>query len=100
MGLIICDETGSRSEDNKLRTLLKEWRTEGTGGHFPRYLESIADTLHFVPSKESRIVQAIDLITFVHQRLTVTRYPGELEGAVLSQLWREIENKVVINRTV
>jgi hypothetical protein len=99
-GLIICDETGSRAEDNKHRALLREWRAMGTGGPFPRNLTSIADTLHFVPSQESRLVQAIDLITFLHQRRTVTRYPESLEYEVMSHLWSKIEGKVIVNRIV
>jgi hypothetical protein len=99
-GLIICDETGSRAEDNKHRALLREWRAMGTGGPFPRNLTSIADTLHFVPSQESRLVQAIDLITFLHQRRTVTRYPESLEYEVMRDLWSKIERKVIVNRIV
>jgi hypothetical protein len=99
-GIVICDETGSRSEDNKYRALLREWRETGTGGHFPRNLTSIVDTLHFVPSHESRVVQAIDLVTFLHQRRTVTRHPEPLEGEVLNQLWSTIEKKIIVNRMV
>jgi hypothetical protein len=99
-GLVICDATSTPGEDSKYRNLFREWKISGTGGNFPRKLENIVDTLHFVPSHASRMIQAIDMITFVHQRISVTRHPSELEREVMNLLWRHIETRVVVQRIV
>lgn len=99
-GIVVCDEPGSKTEQNRQRSLLRDWRINGTGGNFPRNLDSISDTLHFVPSHESRLIQAVDMVVYAHQRRMTTRYPVKDESEVMQLLWTIIESKVVVNRTI
>lgn len=98
-GLVICDQLGSPNEHGVYRGHLSKYRRQGTGGAYPRYLDSIADTLHFVPSHESRGIQAIDLITYIFHRREVTRYPSKMENDIISHLWGTLEPRIIWNRT-
>jgi hypothetical protein len=61
--LVIADEVG---EQAKHRSELAMYRRSGTWGYRARKLTQIVDTLHFAPSSASRLVQAIDLVTFLY----------------------------------
>jgi hypothetical protein len=63
--LVIADEI---SEHERHRTNLQRFRLEGTPGFLSTKLSHILDTVHFAPSRHSRFLQAVDLITFMHQR--------------------------------
>jgi hypothetical protein len=99
-GVVILDQTSDSRENTRQRKMFKDFQDLSTGGKFPRNLDSIVDTLHFVPSDESRLIQAIDLITYVHYRRKVTRYPEKTEALVLEHIWNVIEKKLVADRTV
>ena len=98
-GLVICDHVGSPSEDSRYRKDFLDLQLNGTGGNFPRKICRIVDTLHFVKSKESRLVQAIDLIVFIHRRRTVHRTLQQSERVFLDYLWDKIQARVSYNRT-
>jgi hypothetical protein len=99
-GVVILDQTSDTRENSRQRKLFNEFQSLSTGGRFSRKLEFIVDTLHFVPSAESRLIQAIDLITYIHFRKNVTRHPEKTEGIVLEHIWNLIEKKLIANRTV
>ena len=98
-GLVICDHVGSPSEDSRYRKDFLDLQINGTGGNFPRKISRVVDTLHFVKSRESRLIQAIDLIVFIHRRRTVHRSLQPNEKAFLDSLWGKIQEKVSYNRT-
>lgn len=98
-GIVISDQLGSPTEHDIYRVHLRTYREEGTGGLYPRNLSRVVDTIHFVPSKHSRLVQAIDLMTFILRRKTVSRAASDREAAVLESIWSKIELRVVYNRT-
>lgn len=78
--LVIADE---HHLAGNLREQLRQWRAEGTPGHYKRtYLSRIVDTIHFTPSKESRLLQAADLLLYFHQRF---------EGRTLGRDQRELK---------
>ncbi|MEW2376842.1 DUF3800 domain-containing protein [Micromonospora sp. NPDC047812] len=81
--LVIADEVHDQATH---RADLSRYRVSGTGGYRSRKLTRIVDTLHFAPSHASRLVQAVDLVTFLFQRLDL---PGTdpRAAAVNEQLW-------------
>jgi hypothetical protein len=69
--LIIADNRGDRERH---RERFATYQTEGTPGVYMRTtLDRLLDTVHFAPSHQSRMLQAVDMIAFVYRRfLTVT----------------------------
>lgn len=98
-GIIICDETGSALEKDAYRELLREIQVYDTGGAYARKIVRIVDTLHFVSSKKSRGIQAIDLITFLHRRISVHTQASDAENLFTRMLWEKVRHKVVYQRT-
>ena len=98
-GIIICDEKGSALEKDAYRELLREVQVHDTGGPYARKIVRIVDTLHFVNSKKSRGIQAIDLITFLHRRISVHTHASDAENQFTQMLWAKVRDKVVYERT-
>lgn len=98
-GIIICDETGSALEKDAYRELLREIQVHDTGGPYARKIVRIVDTLHFVSSKKSRGIQAIDLITFLHRRMSVHTHASNAENQFTQMLWKKVKDKVVYQGT-
>ncbi len=69
--LIISDIVDHR---NRLRSDLRKFKESGTIGYRPSKLAHIIDTMHFAPSDHSRLIQAIDLIVFLRNRMQ--SFPG------------------------
>ena len=63
--LVIADEVGKHDQH---RRSLRDSRGPDFSGHPARQLHNIIDTLHFAPSRHSRFLQAVDLVTFLHCR--------------------------------
>ena len=74
LALIVIDNQGSNRDQSALRKEFKKYKTLGTGGNYPRKLDWITDSLHFVPSHESFLIQSADLITYIFRKVTVN-YP-------------------------
>lgn len=85
--LCICDDVQNR---DVYRKKLQHYRVNGTGGASSSHLERIADTLHFAPSCHSRMVQAVDMVTYV---LNKQRFPPENAKARVAWdgLWDVLE---------
>ncbi|MDG4789204.1 DUF3800 domain-containing protein [Micromonospora sp. WMMD1102] len=66
LALVIADEVDNQAAH---RADLTRYREDGTGGYRSRQINRIVDTLHFAPSHSSRLVQAVDLVTFLHRRM-------------------------------
>lgn len=97
-GLAICDEIGSKAEMSYQRNNFRSLQKHGTGGISPRKISRIVDTLHFVSSKESRLIQAIDLVVFLHRRRLVHRFKKESERDEVDRLWSLLRPQVLYNR--
>lgn len=63
--LIIADEF---QEHDRHRKNLTDFRRYGTPGYLSSELPRIVDTIHFAPSHHSRLLQAADLVVFLHRR--------------------------------
>ncbi len=65
-----------------------------TSGYRARKLTRIVDTLHFAPSQSSRLVQAADLIAYMHARVAarVDKDPRALRANAV--LWNRIAGNV------
>jgi len=73
--LVICDDI---SDPNLHRASLRSYQLHGTPGYRSSRLPHILDTVHFAPSKHSRLLQAVDLVTFMHQRRFINANAREM----------------------
>ena len=96
--LVVCDEIGSSTEQNRYREQLREYRKFGTSGSIPRKLNQIADTLHFVPSEQSYGIQTIDILTFTHRRRIVNSHPSSAEKNVMTSMRSLVLPHIVSDR--
>ncbi|MEK6647754.1 MAG: DUF3800 domain-containing protein [Actinomycetota bacterium] len=97
-GLAICDEIGSTAEMSSQRNNFRSLQKHGIGCNYPRKISRIVDTLHFVSSKESRLIQAIDLVVFLHRRRSVHRFKKESERDEVDRLWALLQPQVLYDR--
>lgn len=86
--LVIADEVDNPATH---RSDLSRYRTTGTGGYRSRRLTHIVDTLHFAPSHASRLVQAVDLVTFLFRRIASGTVADPREVAANERLWSWVE---------
>ncbi|WBB73175.1 DUF3800 domain-containing protein [Micromonospora sp. WMMD1128] len=89
--LVIADEVG---EQAKHRSDMAMYRRSGTWGYRAKRLTQIVDTLHFAPSSASRLVQAIDLVTFLYRRMECHTETTLRATRANDNLWARIEPKV------
>lgn len=90
--LAIADEVGEQAVH---RSDLAHYRQHGTGGYRSQKLTQIVDTLHFAPSDASRLIQAIDLVTFLYRRTTCHTETDTRAKRANEALWARIEPLVV-----
>lgn len=90
--LVIADEVERTSVH---RDNLWRFQRFATGGYRSRKLTHIVDTLHFVPSDASRLVQAADLIVFLKRRMYADLDTDERARRANAQLWDRISPRIV-----
>ncbi|MFI6331542.1 DUF3800 domain-containing protein [Micromonospora chersina] len=73
------------------RSDLTRYRVDGTGGYRSRRLTRIVDTLHFAPSHASRLVQGVDLVTFLFRRMASGVGTDPREVTTNQRLWSWVE---------
>jgi hypothetical protein len=84
--ICIADECGKQAA---VRADLRRFRDQGTWGYRARTITNIVDTIHFAPSSESRLIQAVDMLAFIYGRqMTTTGNPRSL--AATAALWRKV----------
>jgi hypothetical protein len=86
--LAIADEVGEQAVH---RLHLAKYRKHGTDGYRSRKLTQFVDTLHFAPSNASRLIQAIDLVTFLYRRMQTHTEPDPRATRANHNLWSRIE---------
>lgn len=96
--ILICDSGSSNQEMRFIRNILAEIQQVGKDGLYPRKITQIVDTVHFGDSKQSRGIQAIDLISFLRHRIELQRATLVRRDSALEQLWQLLEPKVVYDR--
>lgn len=88
--LVIADEPGQYDQQHEYRSDLGHYRNIGTGGWQPRKITRIVDTLHFAPSKASRLVQASDLVAFLYHRMETKSDGDERAVRANQKLWARL----------
>jgi len=95
LALVIADEPGRHDHQLQYRADLLRYRRQGTWGYRGRMITRIVDTLHFAPSSASRLVQAVDLIVFMHNRIESTEPDADGRAVAINEaLWRRIEKRI------
>lgn len=89
--LVIADEL---SDPDRHRAKLNAFRLDGTPGYRSSRLTNILDTLHFVPSQHSRLVQAADLVAFLHRRRTTISESNPKATAAMARIWGHVAGRV------
>ncbi|WP_415647586.1 DUF3800 domain-containing protein [Stackebrandtia soli] len=90
--LVIADEV---DEQARHRADLTSYQRACTPGYRSRQLTRIVDTLHFAPSHASRLVQAADMIAFLHRRMETHVETDERASRANLRLWERIEPKIL-----
>jgi hypothetical protein len=92
LALVIADEIDGADDH---RRHFRDYQTTGTGGTLSSTLPCLVDTIHFAPSKASRLLQAADLIAYLHRRL-VSGQDGDTRARKANEtLWSFVEPRVV-----
>ncbi len=89
--LVIADEVDGQAQH---RADLSRYREVGTKGYRQRKLTRIVDTLHFAPSKASRLVQAADVIAFLYRRTFTYQEPDERARKAKIAMWNRLQPRV------
>ena len=89
--LVIADEVDGQA---KHRTDLSAYREVGTTGYRHRKLTRIVDTLHFAPSRASRLVQAADVIAFLFRRVYTQQETNARSRKAKVAMWRRLQPRV------
>lgn len=95
LALMIADEPGQSDQQPEYRADLRHFQEHGTWGYRSRRIKCVVDTIHFAPSSESRLLQAVDLIAFLHHRRVTTRPDADARAVRANdRLWSRIADKV------
>lgn len=84
----ICDDVQNKSV---YQDMYAHARRHGTMGRFPSRLSAFTDGLHFTPSHHSRMVQAIDLISYVYRRNHIIKFTDPRAEKSFVGLWNDVE---------
>jgi hypothetical protein len=93
--LVIADEV---AEADSHRQALIDYRRYGTPGYLSSTLGQVVDTIHFVPSYTSRLLQAADLIAFLHRRRETHTESDKRAQRANDRIWGHIEPRIVHQR--
>lgn len=74
--------------------MLLTYKSNGTPGYLSSTLPRIVDTIHFAPSHHSRLIQAADLVAFLHHRRLVSQERDARATAANDKLWARITPRI------
>lgn len=94
--LVIADEL---HEHDRHRKALTDFRNFGTPGYRSTTLPQIVDTIHFAPSHHSPMLQAADLVAFLHRRRQTHTETHPKAEAANEKLWARIRGCIHHNGT-
>lgn len=94
LALVIADEI---DQADTYRRKLWQFQRFATEGYRSRQLTRIVDTLHFVPSQASRLIQAADLLVFMHRRIASRADTDERALRANQNLWDRVQSCVLHN---
>jgi hypothetical protein len=89
--LVIADEVQDAKHH---RSSLWEYQNSGTWGYRSRVLKQVVDTIHFSPSNSSRLLQAADLVSFLHHRITSGVETDQRAVKANASLWARVSPQV------
>jgi hypothetical protein len=91
--MVIADEC---DDPAKQRRNFHHLRTEGAIWYRGRRLTRIVDTIYFAPSRDSRMLQAADLIAYSYRRLAAADREGHDSRAAWAneQLWAHVSGRL------
>jgi hypothetical protein len=93
--LFIADEV---AEADSHRQSLIDYRKHGTPGYLSSRLGQVVDTIHFVPSHTSRLLQAADLIAYLHRRRHTHTETDPRAARASERMWGHVQPRVVHER--
>jgi hypothetical protein len=96
LALVIADEVEGQ---NDYRRDLWSFQRKATWGYRSRQLTRIVDTMHFVPSHHSRLVQGADLVAFLHRRRSTHVENDERAKRANEALWERVNSRVEHDHT-
>ncbi|UZN03620.1 DUF3800 domain-containing protein [Cellulomonas sp. S1-8] len=85
--LVLADEVHTHERH---RTNFRHFRAGGTPGYRSTVLRRLIDTIHFAPSNHSRLLQAADLVTFMHRRRCTHTEPDARAQAANDAIWSHV----------
>jgi hypothetical protein len=91
VALVIADEV--RGKEDVYRRAVRSYQQTGTFGWKATVLDRIADTIHFAPSKSSRLLQAADLVAYAHLQ-SLRQHRDARAQAAYDDLWRTLGRRV------
>jgi len=86
--LIIADERDDRERHRERFSMYQAYGTPGL--YMQSSLDTIVDTVHFAPSHHSRMLQAVDLVTFTWTRWNTVTERDPRQHAVMARLISKI----------
>ncbi|KZS65576.1 DUF3800 domain-containing protein [Mycobacterium pseudokansasii] len=86
--LVIADE---HQDAKRHRSSLWDYQRSGTWGYRSRVLKRVVDTMHYSPSGSSRLLQAADLISFLHHRISSGTDTDQRAVNANNGLWARIQ---------
>lgn len=86
--VVVADEIHS---SERHRVSFRGYRTNGTPGYRSSRLPALLDTIHFGPSKHSRLLQAADLVAFMHHRRSAMVESDIRQSRAIEQMWAHVE---------
>jgi Protein of unknown function (DUF3800) len=89
--LVIADDI---DDPDRHRMNLHDFRLTGTPGYRSSRLPNILDTLHFAPSRHSRLIQAADLVTFLHRRRSTIVETNVKQAQAIDRLWGHVTGRI------
>lgn len=85
--LVLADEVHTHERH---RTNFRHFRTGGTPGYRSTRLRQLIDTIHFAPSNHSRLLQAADLVTYIHRRRCTHVEPDARAQRANDAIWARV----------
>jgi hypothetical protein len=95
-GLVVADEVHNQQEH---RVQFGYYRRHGTPGYLSSTLPQLVDTIHFAPSHASRLLQAADLIAFLHRRRQTHTETDQRAQRANDLLWSRVAPRIIHEHT-
>ncbi|WP_051834605.1 DUF3800 domain-containing protein [Streptomyces sp. NRRL S-15] len=91
LALVIADEIDGADDH---RRHFRDYQNAGAGGALSNTLPCLVDTIHFAPSNASRLLQAADLIAYLHRRLVSGQDSDPRARRANEKLWSYVAPRV------